>query len=256
MHELVSVCYPSNLSYCRILSIDLVEFSTDPPTNCSAGPLGDDLFRWQGIIMGPEESPYAGGYFYLDIHFPSDYPFKPPKVLFTTRIYHCNINSNGVILLDILRNKWSSALTIRNVFLSIYSLLTDPKPDDPLLVVPEIASLFKHNRAQYDQIASEWTAKYAIGGPMKTASETSLECSDVVSGHGKNRGKFLVHVKHTCDGCFQRPIVGPRFASAVHSNFNLCTSCFEKYSGPDIGLTETVLGASWSTSKTSSYIVS
>ena len=57
----------------------------------------------QATILGPSESPYEGGVFFLNIHFPTDYPFKPPKVAFTTKIYHPNINSNGSICLDILR---------------------------------------------------------------------------------------------------------------------------------------------------------
>ena len=62
------------------------------------------------ILQG--DSPFQGGVFFLAIHFPTDYPFKPPKVNFTTRIYHPNINSNGSICLDILRDQWSPALTI------------------------------------------------------------------------------------------------------------------------------------------------
>ena len=88
--------------------------------------------------MGPGDSPYQGGVFLLNIHFPTDYPFKPPKCTFTTRIYHPNINSNGSICLDILKKWMDSPLTIGKVLLSISSLLTDPNPDDPLVHEIEI----------------------------------------------------------------------------------------------------------------------
>jgi ubiquitin-conjugating enzyme E2 D/E len=101
---------------------ELLELGRDPPANCSAGPVGDDLFHWQATIMGPDDSPYSGGVFFLDIHFPADYPFKPPKVSFTTRIYHCNINSNGGICLDILKEQWSPALTISKVCFFVSSV--------------------------------------------------------------------------------------------------------------------------------------
>lgn len=139
---------------------ELQDLGRDPPAQCSAGPVGDDLFHWQATIMGPPDSPYQGGVFFLTIHFPTDYPFKPPKVAFTTRIYHPNINSNGSICLDILRSQWSPALTISKVLLSICSLLCDPNPDDPL--VPEIARIYKTDRERYNELAREWTRKYAM----------------------------------------------------------------------------------------------
>ncbi|KAK4817543.1 hypothetical protein QYF61_019500 [Mycteria americana] len=94
----------------------------------SAGPKGDNIYEWRSTILGPPGSVYEGGVFFLDITFSSDYPFKPPKVTFRTRIYHCNINSQGVICLDILKDNWSPALTISKVLLSICSLLTDCNP--------------------------------------------------------------------------------------------------------------------------------
>jgi ubiquitin-conjugating enzyme E2 D/E len=151
------------------------------------------MFQWQATIMGPVsprmqrvgtperlrprfqgDSPYAGGVFFLSITFPTDYPFKPPKVSFTTKIYHPNINANGSICLDILRDQWSPALTISKgesfdgmfgsradaaglVLLSICSMLTDPNPDDPL--VPDIAHLYKTDRGRYEATAREWTRK-------------------------------------------------------------------------------------------------
>ncbi|XP_030835353.1 ubiquitin-conjugating enzyme E2 D2 [Strongylocentrotus purpuratus] len=139
---------------------ELHDFDMDPPSACSAGPVSDDLFNWQATIMGPTNSAYESGVFYLNIHFPADYPFKPPKVSFTTKIYHPNINSNGSICLDILRSQWSPALTISKVLLSICSLLTDPNPDDPL--VPDIARVYKTDRTKYNMIAREWTQKYAM----------------------------------------------------------------------------------------------
>ncbi|CAD8161496.1 unnamed protein product [Paramecium octaurelia] len=139
---------------------ELADLAKDPPANCSAGPVDDkDNFHWQATIMGPEGSPYQGGVFFLNIHFPTDYPFKPPKINFVTRIYHPNINQNGAICLDILKDQWSPALTISKVLLSISSLLTDPNPDDPL--VPDIANIFKQDKNKYEQIAREYTKKHA-----------------------------------------------------------------------------------------------
>ena len=138
---------------------ELAEITLDPPPNCSAGPKGDNLYEWLSTIFGPPGSVYESGIFYLDIHFTTDYPFKPPKVTFKTRIYHCNVNSQGAICLDILKDNWSPALTISKVLLSICSLLTDCNPHDPL--VGSIANQYLTNREEHDRIAKEWTKRFA-----------------------------------------------------------------------------------------------
>lgn len=151
---------PTGTSMKRIQK-ELAEITIDPPPNCSAGPKGDNMYEWVSTILGPPGSVYEGGVFFLDIHFSADYPFKPPKVTFRTRIYHCNINSQGVICLDILKDNWSPALTISKVLLSICSLLTDCNPADPL--VGSIATQYTQNRTEHDRVARQWTKRFATG---------------------------------------------------------------------------------------------
>ncbi|KAL9290728.1 putative ubiquitin-conjugating enzyme E2, ubiquitin-conjugating enzyme/RWD [Arabidopsis thaliana] len=144
------------------ISRELRNMQRDPPANCSAGPVAEeDIFHWQATIMGPHDSPYSGGVFTVSIDFSSDYPFKPPKVNFKTKVYHPNIDSKGSICLDILKEQWSPALTTSKVLLSICSQLTDPNPNDPL--VPEIAHLYKVDKSKYESTAQKWTQKYAMG---------------------------------------------------------------------------------------------
>ncbi|KIO17256.1 hypothetical protein M407DRAFT_16347 [Tulasnella calospora MUT 4182] len=144
----------------RRIKKDLADLRRDPPALCSAGPTNDmNMFMWTGTIEGPDNSPYAGGVFHLDIGFPCYYPLRAPIVSFKTKIYHPQIDGNGSIRLGILKAQWNPSLTIAKVLLSICSMLTDPSPDDPL--VPDIARLYKTDRRRYEVTAQEWTRKYA-----------------------------------------------------------------------------------------------
>ena len=82
-----------------------------------------------------------------------------PKVRFLTKIYHPNIDKLGRICLDILKDKWSPALQIRTVLISIQALLSAPNPDDPL--ADEVAKEWKENEARAIETAREWTQLYA-----------------------------------------------------------------------------------------------
>ena len=99
-------------------------------SNITAGPSGSDIYHWKAVITGPSDTPYEGGVFSVIIDISESYPFRPPKVNFETKIYHCNINSSGTIFLDILREEvWDCRSTISKVLLSILSLLSNPNPD-------------------------------------------------------------------------------------------------------------------------------
>jgi len=153
----------------RRIKKELDEINKDNQKIYSAGPTGsENFFDWEAKLTGPLGTPYEGGTFYLKIIFPSDYPFKPPNVSFLTPIYHCNVNKNGNICMDILKSEWSPALTISKVLLSISSLLSEPNPDDPL--VPDIARLYKKNIKEHNNKAKLFTNKYAL---YKRINETS-----------------------------------------------------------------------------------
>ncbi|XP_048604649.1 ubiquitin-conjugating enzyme E2-17 kDa-like [Brassica napus] len=104
--------------------------------------------------MGPADSPFEGGVFFLSVHFPPNYPSRPPEVSLLTKVYHPNINSDdGSIWIDILRQNWSPALTLSKVIIN-------PNPDEAL--VPEIAHIYKTDRAKYETTARFWTQMYAM----------------------------------------------------------------------------------------------
>ena len=150
------------MSYIKRLQTELGIMRKDPPEGCSAGPQSmNDLTVWDATIQGPDGSPYSGGIFKLLIKFTREYPFKAPTVKFVTPVYHPNINKSGDICLDILKSQWSPALKISKVLLSISALLTDPNPDDPLVV--EIANLYKTNKSKYELNARTWTNRHAMG---------------------------------------------------------------------------------------------
>lgn len=131
----------------------------EPVPGITAKPYEDNLRYFNVVISGPSESCYEGGFFRLELFLPSDYPMAPPKVRFLTKIFHPNVDKLGRICLDILKDKWSPALQIRTVLLSIQALLSAPNPDDPL--DNTVAELWKTDPNGAHAKASEWTRTYA-----------------------------------------------------------------------------------------------
>ncbi|XP_067934223.1 ubiquitin-conjugating enzyme E2 N [Watersipora subatra] len=132
----------------------------EPVPGIQAVPDEANARYFKVVVAGPKDSPYEGGIFNLELFLPEEYPMAPPKVRFMTKIYHPNIDKLGRICLDILKDKWSPALQIRTVLLSIQALLSAPNPDDPL--ANDVAEQWKANEAQAIRTAREWTRVHAV----------------------------------------------------------------------------------------------
>jgi len=140
----------------------------------------EDLTHFRGVFIGPPDTPYEGGKFYVDIKIPSEYPFQPPIMRFETRIWHPNVSSQtGAICLDTLGSAWSPILTLKSALISLQSLLSSPEPKDPQDA--EVARMLITNPKQFNKVAREWAVRHAgapetnSGGPDHPIDEEELE---------------------------------------------------------------------------------
>lgn len=121
---------------------------------------GNSIQKLIGCLKGPRDTPFDGGVFYVNIELDDQYPFVPPKMRFITKVWHPNISSaNGAICLDILKDQWSPALTLKTALLSLQALLSSPQPDDPQDAV--VARQYLNSTAEYEATAKQWTQTYA-----------------------------------------------------------------------------------------------
>ena len=167
---------------------ELAEQDFDP--HCSAGPVSDsNLFHWHATVTGPDDSPYAGGKFLLDIHFGDDYPASPPKVKVLTKLFHPNVDwMNGSICLDALHSGlWQPTTSIRLLLLSILPLLCDPSADYALNKIASV--LLRRDPLAFYERAREETA--ALGGSIEEDGEARAASRDafVARCEGRQKGR-------------------------------------------------------------------
>jgi ubiquitin-protein ligase len=130
--------------------------------SCSVSRVGEDAYHWQATLAGPADTPYDGGLFYVDIVLPADYPTHPPKVKFTTKIYHTAITEAGEVCLEMIKDKWTPATMMSKVLGALLDLLKNPDPDaydSPLR--PDVAKQYKEDKAAFEATAKRWTETYA-----------------------------------------------------------------------------------------------
>mmetsp|Transcript_45473 Transcript_45473/g.99010 ORF Transcript_45473/g.99010 Transcript_45473/m.99010 type:complete len:170 (-) Transcript_45473:51-560(-) len=160
----------------RRLMRDLKKLQSDPPQGISASPLKDDIMKWTAVMFGPDDTPWEGGTFQLEVSFTEEFPTKAPHVKFLTKMFHPNIYNNGEICLDILQNQWSPIYDISAILTSIQSLLMDPNPNSP--ANSEAAKLWSENRREYNRRVTEiveesWAAADAMEEEAAEVAEGS-----------------------------------------------------------------------------------
>ncbi|KAG8386702.1 hypothetical protein BUALT_Bualt03G0176400 [Buddleja alternifolia] len=126
------------------------------------GSVSGNIYHWHATLLGPQNSPFAGGKFVLDIRFQPEHPLKPPRVRFETNIFHPNISpSCGSISMRILRQYWVHRISMVHLFDSIRLMLIEPNLEEAHPDVGETAKMYKNDRVMYESTAREWTQLYA-----------------------------------------------------------------------------------------------
>ena len=123
-----------------------------------------NLLTWQGLIV-PNNPPYDKGVFRIEINFPIEYPFKPPKITFKTKIYHLNIDEKGQVCLPVISaENWKPATKTDQVIQSLIALVNDPQPEHPLRA--DLAEEYSKDRKKFCKNAEEFTKKYEEKRPV------------------------------------------------------------------------------------------
>uniref|UniRef100_A0A1I8ETH8 GDP-4-keto-6-deoxy-D-mannose-3,5-epimerase-4-reductase n=2 Tax=Wuchereria bancrofti TaxID=6293 RepID=A0A1I8ETH8_WUCBA len=134
--------------------------SSDSRTFCCVEFDENNLLHWTGLLV-PDKEPYNKGAFKVAIDFPVEYPFKPPKITFLTKIYHPNVDEKGQVCLPIISpDNWKPATKTEQVMNALLGLITEPEPDHPLRA--DLAEEFTKDRKKFNKTAEDYTKKYAF----------------------------------------------------------------------------------------------
>ncbi|GMH02746.1 hypothetical protein Nepgr_004585 [Nepenthes gracilis] len=119
------------------------------PKSCQISfPNGkDDLMNFE-VTIRPDEGYYLGGTFVFSFQVPPVYPHEPPKVKCKTKVYHPNIDLEGNVCLNILREDWKPVLNINTIIYGLFHLFTQPNSEDPLN--HEAAAVLRDNPKMFE----------------------------------------------------------------------------------------------------------
>ncbi|KAL2917945.1 NEDD8-conjugating protein ubc12 [Polyrhizophydium stewartii] len=143
------------------LQKDISDLKDLPSTMKLSFPNPDDLFNFT-LTITPDEGFYKGGVFVFTFKVNPNYPHDAPKVLCTQKIYHPNIDLEGNVCLNILREDWKPVLNINSVMVGLQYLFLEPNAEDPLNKVA--AEVLRSNRKQFEQNVNRTLRGGAVDG--------------------------------------------------------------------------------------------
>ncbi|XP_054441137.1 ubiquitin-conjugating enzyme E2 L3-like isoform X2 [Pteronotus mesoamericanus] len=112
-----------------------------------------------------DNPPYDKGAFRIEINFPAEYPFKPPKIIFKTKIYHPNIDEKGQVCLPVISaENWKPATKTDQVIQALIALVNDPQPEHPLRA--DLAEEYSKDHKKFCKNAKAFTKKYGEKRPV------------------------------------------------------------------------------------------
>ena len=110
---------------------------------------GNEVMNFEVEYTPDQASYWYGGKYLFSFSFPDDFPYKPPKVMCKTKIYHPNIDFDGNVCLNMLKDDWNPTYTGTSCVAGVYYLFVEPNPNDPLN--HEVAKLMRENKEQFKE---------------------------------------------------------------------------------------------------------
>jgi ubiquitin-conjugating enzyme (huntingtin interacting protein 2) len=225
---------------------EIREASADPLSKIVIEMIRDDINNLKGRFPGPPDTPYEGGIYVVEIKIPSEYPFRPPKMKFETKVWHPNVSSQtvspvyhdclniimltflqGAICVDTLSTGWSPVLTIKSALMMLQSLLASPEPKDPQDA--EVASMMIKKPEEFKHKARKWAIDYA-GAPRTETAEGSGGATSQSIRMAQVAAKKLAPKPETAqcvypESLFHTPLAGDYFSSTAFAHL-LAVICF------------------------------
>ena len=139
---------------------ELADLNRAPIAGVEVVPTENDVMIWNIHIDGPEGTPFIGGRFTVNLDFTDNYPFKPPKIKFITKIYHPGVKTDtGEICTQAIEQNWVPTLNAKFVIEAILTVLKTPNAENAQEM--SIASQWQSNRQAWEATAAEWVQQYA-----------------------------------------------------------------------------------------------